>query len=665
VSTSQITLAASSAHRRGVVRLVLGLLLFAVIYVALIVGCIAAPLVLIRAAWSEPIAWLLAAPALPLFAALLFVLLRKLVHQADVSAAAIEVSTIQQPRLFEFLERLCVAACVPMPDRVRLGVGVNAAMLRSASALGLLFGGSRELVLGLGLVNTLDLRELEAVLAHELGHFAQSSARVGQWAHRTTVLLRELVLGRDHFDERLARAVRSRSIPVRWFALLLEVGVRGIRRLFGRLLGRITRSSLALARELELNADLHAVALCGSDAIVAALWRAQRAALAMNSSLAALRELAKHGILTDDLYAHQLARWAEFEQHTASSDDPMMLALRRPYQDGPSLHFPAGEAPAEVMWYSHPTYAEREANAKRNYVAPPDRSREPAWSLFDDQDALRRSATRSAYQQLGFAQTLERVPMRPAIEVEQRIADELAERAQGQQYFGFYDNRILELGDIDALLVEAEAADQASLALAVEPWRGEALEQFMQRWRATEALLEHQRQPEAEQQREQQRAEAREGDRALFRWLWRHANTDARAELERRGRFLVFVQQRIVTLNRHRNIVAPMFSQTVDRDELLDALTALHRDLAELLDAAEAVPLPDLRNLEGGTSTRAYLLAEPLIDIYDDEQPLRDWLAVFMPQVGAVHERLRTLHYKNLGQLLALRERIEQRSAVI
>src|SRR5690606_17127721 len=148
----------------------------------------------------EPALWLLAGPASLLFAMVLFVLVRGLVHRAGVSAAAIEVTRVEQPRLFAFLERLAVEAGAPMPDRVSLSAGVNAAMLRSPSAIGLLVGGRRELVLGLGLVNVLDLRELKAVVAHELGHFAQSSTRIGQWAHRTTVLLREIVIGRDHFD---------------------------------------------------------------------------------------------------------------------------------------------------------------------------------------------------------------------------------------------------------------------------------------------------------------------------------------------------------------------------------------------------------------------------------------------------------------------------------
>ncbi len=676
VAAPQVRLTASAAHRRGVVRLLLGLLGFAVAYLGLLVGCVAAPTVLVLAALAEPLWWLAAAPALPLFTALVFVLVRGLVHRPELGAETIEVSAAEHPRLFEFLERLAADAGAPMPDRVSLGAGVNAAMLRSSSALGLLFGGPRELTLGLGLVDALDLRELKAVLAHELGHFAQSSARVGQWAHRTTVVLRQLVLDRDRFDERLARAARSANPAPRLAARILDLGVVGLRSILAALLGRIARSNLALAREMEFNADLHAVALCGSDPLVAALWRAQRAALANSAAVLELRELGKAGLFSDDLYAHQHARALEFEGKTAGAREPMILALRREYEYGEAMHFPAGEAPAEVMGYSHPSYAEREANAKRSYVAV-DPARWPsAWALFDDPAALRRRATANAYAQLGFPRAREPGAMRPAAELERRRADELAERALGRLYFGFYDDRIIDLGELDELFGEATRADPSSLAAAAKPWQGEALAQFMQRRRATRALLdrlaaslrEGRAQPRELELLAQARAdaarldaEARAGDRAVFAWLWSVAEPDARAELDRRLRFLTFVQDRILALDRHRDSVVPLLSRADAVAELDLALAALHRDLRALLAAAEDLELPELRNLEAGASTRAFLLSDPLVEPHAAGSGLRAWLGEFMPQVTGVHERLRTLHAKNLGRLLALREQIEQR----
>ena len=59
-------------------------------------------------------------------------------------------------------------------------------------------------------------------------------------------------------------------------------------------------------------------------------------------------------------------------------------------------------------------------------------------------------------------------------------------------------------------------------------------------------------------------------------------------------------------------------------------------------------------------SDRLGALVDPLVESLAHEAPLAPWLQVFMGQVTDVHGRLRTLHYKNLGQLLALGERIAE-----
>jgi hypothetical protein len=171
---------------------------------------------------------------------------------------------------------------------------------------------------------------------------------------------------------------------------------------------------------------------------------------------------------------------------------------------------------------------------------------------------------------------------------------------------------------------------------------------------------------EAEGERERQRSEAQAGDRASFCWLWRRAEGELRVELVDRYRFLLFVQGQIVALNGHRASLMPSFAALGAREyehsgapaQLLAGLEVLHREFAALLRAAEDLEAPRLHNLEPGR-LREFLLAEALVGAYAGDEALRAWLGRFMPQVTQVHDRLRTLHYKNLGRLLALREAIE------
>ncbi|PRQ07191.1 M48 family metallopeptidase [Enhygromyxa salina] len=669
VAAPGIDLGAGPAYRRGVVRLLLGLVGFALIYLAMLIGCAAAMLVAVESAWREPGLWPVAIIVTLMFGPLLSFLLRGLVQRPGLSEAALTIDVHDHPRLQEFVAQLARDAGAPTPGQISLSVGVNAAMVRGHSTLASLVGGRCELIVGLGLVNVLDLREFKAALAHELGHFAQSSTRVGQWAHRVTIVLRGIVLERTRFDARLARGRAAKHGLVRTLAEVLSVGVRGARGVLASLLARIMHLNRALARELEFNADLHAVALCGSDPLVAALWGAQRGALAMNAAIGALTELAKHGVFTEDLYAHHQLRLEQLDERLAGARGPMLHALREPYRWGRRLHFPPGETPAEVMRYSHPSYRDREANAKQCYVAADQTPQPSAWTLFEPGPQLRRELTLRAYAQLGL--TPDPAQLQPAAEVEVRLTEELAERRQGAHHHGFYDNRVVNPGPIDALLAELEAQPPTTeqLQVDVEPWRGPALAAFMAAWRETEAKLERPQQLErAQAERAAQLVEAHAGDRAVFRWLWHRASPRQREELVERHRFSSFVQGQIIALNAHHGRVAALFASVDAREyelashaplELLDALDALHRDLASSLALARDVALPELRNLETGGSLAAALLADPLIEALAHEAPLRPWLQQFMAQVTGIHGRLRTLYYKNLGQLLALQDRID------
>lgn len=93
----------------------------------------------------------------------------------------VEVTAADQPALFEFLHRLADQTGAPRPHRVFLSSRVNASVSYDLSLLNLLFPSKKNLEIGLGLVNTLTLGELKAVLAHEFGHFTQRSMAVGRW----------------------------------------------------------------------------------------------------------------------------------------------------------------------------------------------------------------------------------------------------------------------------------------------------------------------------------------------------------------------------------------------------------------------------------------------------------------------------------------------------
>src|SRR5439155_20978576 len=112
-----------------------------------------------------------------------------------------EITAEDQPLLFDFIERLCEDTGAPMPRRVYISHEVNAAVMTHTGITSLFWPTGKDLLIGLGLVNILSLSEFKSVLAHEFGHFAQKSTRLGGYVYTANRIIYDLVCGRDWFDE--------------------------------------------------------------------------------------------------------------------------------------------------------------------------------------------------------------------------------------------------------------------------------------------------------------------------------------------------------------------------------------------------------------------------------------------------------------------------------
>ena len=95
----------------------------------------------------------------------------------------VEITADDQPLLFDFIDRLCEETGAPTPRKVYVSHEVNAAVMTHTGITSLFWPTGKDLLIGLGLVNILNLSEFKSVLAHEFGHFAQKSTRLGGYVY--------------------------------------------------------------------------------------------------------------------------------------------------------------------------------------------------------------------------------------------------------------------------------------------------------------------------------------------------------------------------------------------------------------------------------------------------------------------------------------------------
>ena len=305
----------------------------------------------------------------------------------------IEVTQNDQPELYSFLHQLADEIGAPKPHRVFITSEVNAAVFYDLSLLNLLFPSKKNLIIGLGLVNVLTLTELKAVLAHEFGHFAQNSMMVGRWVYVAQQIIAHMVSVRDWLDS-VVRFISSIDLRIAWIGWILSIILWSLRSLMDTLFKIVIIAERALSREMEFNADLVAVSVTGSDALINALYKLQAADQALRTAMNVAGRAAGNKTVIDDLFTAQSETIKEMRRVLDDKDYG-----QPPEPKGNNAEhrvFENETARPPQMWSTHPPNSDREANAKTVYVdaVKDDRS---AWLLFANPENLRRKLSLAIY----------------------------------------------------------------------------------------------------------------------------------------------------------------------------------------------------------------------------------------------------------------------------
>jgi Zn-dependent protease with chaperone function len=150
----------------------------------------------------------------------------------------------REPRLFEKLRSIATATGQDMPAEVYLVPEVNAWVAERGGVAG--FGSRRVMGLGLPLMQALTVPQLQAVLAHEFGHYFGGDTKLGPWIYKTRAAMARTL-------QNLAEHESALQLPFEWY---------------GGMFLRITHS---VSRQQEYAADALAARTVGARPLAEAL----------------------------------------------------------------------------------------------------------------------------------------------------------------------------------------------------------------------------------------------------------------------------------------------------------------------------------------------------------------------------------------------------------
>lgn len=616
----------------------------------------------------------------------------------NTAGVRFEVTAAEQPELFEFIRRLCRDTRAPFPHRVYLVPDVTASVSFEESLLNLILPMKKNLNIGLGLVNGLNLTEFKAVLAHEFGHFSQNGMRLGSYVYTANRAIVDVVYGRDWLDDLVAAATRidiRLSIFVWAFAGILWVIRKGLHFLFQG----INFARVSLSRHMEYNADRVAVSVTGSDPLIFALARLDFATESLGHAWEDLKAAADHGRFTRDLYYHQ-TKAAQFLR--AKRGDPSLGQVPPLPDDRRETVrvFRPEDTSVPAMWATHPSNADREAHAKEHYFRGPTDDR-PAWRLFANVEGVRKRMTYEAYK----ATRDLPVPELEEPEAVQAFIDaEHVETTYPPQYHGLYENRYVSPGELADLILpshRADFADRERLADAHARLSGDHLRERMADHRRrqeelgrltgiarghvelTGATFEHRGKKYPKERAAKLLATVEKEIEADFRWMHEHDRAaflvhyamacqlgdGPRRELEERYRFHFRLQQlhrTVVGLTSHAQatMAALQGARQVPEEDFLHAVAVL-RDARQLLkeqleDVAYRLPVPALTNMPAGSMLGPYLFTGRLLKpLPADTTTLNGkWVGELFTQATEVSDKAARILFKSLGVILTLQDQI-------
>lgn len=351
-------------------------------------------------------------------------------HKEDRSDM-IEITSDDQPLLFRTIHELADQIGTSHPKRIYLSPDVNAAVFYDSSFWSMFFPIKKNLKIGLGLVNSVNVSEFKAVIAHEFGHFSQKSMKVGSWVYGVNRILHDMLHNNNSYSRALSNFASLHGILFLFAEITIKI-VSGIIWLLNQVYRVVNKTYLALSREMEFHADLVAASVCGSNNIISALKRAEFAEACYASTIAVCNEILKDKKSVDDFYIQHrtvFRHLAPLNGLEISGDLPVM----KDRADG----MPRGRVNFKDQWSSHPTLEDRQ-NYLQSYglIAPVDET--SAWSIFERTEEIKQNITSLIYNSVPAEQITGNIS--PA-DFEQKFTTDLDAFSFPEVFGQFYKNR--------------------------------------------------------------------------------------------------------------------------------------------------------------------------------------------------------------------------------
>ncbi len=360
------------------------------------------------------------------------------------NAGRVEITEEEQPRLFAFIRQLTEETKTPFPKKIFLSPDVNACVFYNSSFWSMFVPVKKNLEIGLGLVNAINISEFKAVMAHEFGHFSQRSMKLGSFTYNVNRIIYNMLYENNSYTGFLRTWGNLHGLLAVFAAITLKIA-EGIQWILRGMYSLVNKSYMGLSREMEFHADAVAASVAGGNNVVSGLSRIELAQSCYNSAINKADEWLKQNKVAKNIFSNQLSVF-----HSLASDYNLPIKQGLPEVSLPFLQsFSRSRVNYKDQWASHPALEERKAHLDLlDMNTIPDETR--AWHIFDNPESVQEKITGQLYSAITLKDTPE-VFNADYFDQQQQIEKE--RYTLPALYKGYYDNRYPDITgwDLEAL----------------------------------------------------------------------------------------------------------------------------------------------------------------------------------------------------------------------
>ena len=308
----------------------------------------------------------------------------------------LEISEEQQPKLFELIKSISKEIETNFPQKVYLGAGVDAMVFYDSNFRNLLVPSKENLMVGLGLVNSMSESELKAILAHEFGHFTQRSLNVYSYVYIENLVIYKMLIDEEYYQTLILKF----SKVMGRFGWIVVIYSRFIRWILRKAYEIVSKSYMALSREMEFHADEISARVAGSVPATTALLRTGLASDSFNYVWQFYYNRVSENLKSENVYPqHHYVMRKYAERYGVNIADGLPQLTKEIIS-----RFNRSKLVMVNQWASHPTIEDRVRRLEELNISSTVSS-ESAWNLFVDFEAIQKTLTEKLFRYWQFQET--------------------------------------------------------------------------------------------------------------------------------------------------------------------------------------------------------------------------------------------------------------------